>query len=473
MERTNLLFITTDQQRWDSLPCYGLDFMQTPHLDRLAREGQVFDQCYVAAPVCVPCRAAMLSGQWPSTTGVLGNGNWLDAQIPTWPARLSAAGYRTGAIGKMHFTPWSEMGGFDERVIAEDKRHTYLPDDHVKFLRAHGMERAHPTENPGYFESLGAPVTPRPRRFHVDGFIGDRAAEWVKAQGQRPFAAWVSFAGPHDPYDPPEEMADMYYEAPIPAPVGSRQDLDNRPRSQQSAGDSRKNSMFRLDMRGATPEQVRRWRAHYYANISLIDEGIGKVLSALEENGVLENTLIVFTSDHGDALGDHGLVFKGYFYESMARVPLLVRGPGVKGGSRCGALVGTMDLVPLFYQVCGVEAPPTLQGANLNALLADPKGQIRSRVFSEIGGRAMVRDSRYKYVHYNSGEAELYDLVEDPDELENLAGRSELGAVEMGLRGHLLEHWLNNQRFQAQATARPQHPYRVALEEAYAGGSGG
>ncbi len=468
MSQKNLLFITTDQQRWDSLPCYGLDFMQTPHIDRLASEGQVFERAYVAAPICVPCRASMLSGRWPTANAVLGNMAWLDDEMPTWPERLGAAGYRTAAIGKMHFYPWDASGGFHERISAEDKRHVYLPDDHVKYLRQHGLERVHPTQNPGYFEHCGAPVTPLEKRFHVDGFTGDRAAEWLRAHGDKPFAAWVSFAGPHDPYDPPEEMADMYYDAPIPAPIGSRAELKNKPKAQQSSGDSRANSMFRIDMRSATPAQIRRWRAHYYANISLIDEGIGKMLAALEQHGALDNTLIVFTSDHGDALGDHGMAFKGFFYDCMARVPLIVRGPGAQAGARCAGLVSTIDMVPLFYQTCGVEAPTGLQGENLRALLDDPTASIRERVFCELQGRTMVRDERYKYAYYASGEAELYDMQEDPDEIENLAVRPKMATIENRMRGYLLEHEFDNQRSLAERRAVPHHPYRAALEEEYA-----
>ncbi len=464
---TNLLFITTDQQRWDSLPCYGLDFMQTPHIDRLATEGHVFDHAYVAAPVCVPCRASMLSGRWPTAHGVLDNLAWLDDATPTWPALLGAAGYRTAAIGKMHFYPWDASGGFHERISAEDKRHVYLPDDHVKFLRQHGIERAHPTENPGYFDHLGAPVTPLDKRFHVDGFIGDRAAEWLSAHGGHPFAAWVSFAGPHDPYDPPADMADMYYDAPIPEPIGSRDELANKPTAQRSAGDSRNNSMFRIDMRAPTPAQVRRWRAHYYANISLIDEGIGKMLAALEACGTLDDTLIVFTSDHGDALGDHGLVFKSFFYDCMARVPLIVRGPGVHRSARSSGLVSSIDLVPLFYDACGVAPPQGLQGHNLRALLDEPNNSIRERVFSELQGRTMVRDASHKYVYYHTGEAELYDMI-DGDETDNLAGRSEWVEVEHRMRAYLLEHNFDNQRALAAQRAVPHHPYRTALEQAYA-----
>lgn len=145
MGETNLLFITTDQQRWDSLPCYGLDFMQTPHLDRLAREGLVFERAYTPAPLCVPARNSLLSGQWPSTTGVLSNNYSLDPSTPSWPTLLGEAGYLTAAIGKMHFIPFDNRQGFLERISAEDKRHTYLQDDFVKFLHNHGHERVHPT----------------------------------------------------------------------------------------------------------------------------------------------------------------------------------------------------------------------------------------------------------------------------------------------------------------------------------------
>ncbi len=465
----NLLFITADQQRWDSLPCYGLDFMQTPHLDRLAREGMVFERCYVPAPLCVPTRAALMCGQWPTTTGVLGNGHWLDeGKLPVWPQLLTDAGYNTAAIGKMHFFPWDARNGFQERISAEDKRHTYLPDDHSKFLKAHGYRRAHPTQNPGYFDTLNASVTPLPKRFHVDGFIGDQAAEWLASQGTEPFAAWVSFAGPHDPYDPPEEMADMYYDAPIPAPVGSREELVNKPRAQQQAGqENLKNSMYRMAPSEATPEQHRMWRAHYYANITLIDEEVGKMLAALEANGVLDETLIIYTADHGDALGDHGLPYKGFYYESMAHVPLIIRGPGVDAGTRCPALVSSLDYVPLFYSACDVEPPDTLQGRSLAPLLSDPTLPHRDIVFSENMGSQMVRDARYKYAHYATGESELYDLETDSDEIENLAESRAHADVISYMRGLLCEHNLHNHAYQSAAVSRPQEPFRVKLEEAY------
>ena len=465
MSDLNLLFITSDQQRWDSLPCYGREFVRTPNLDRLAAEGVVFDHCYTASPVCVAARASLLSGQWPSTHGVLGNSQQLDPSATTWPKLLTEAGYLTAAIGKMHFNPWDARNGFLERISAEDKRHVYLQDDFVKFLHLHGHERVHPTQNPGYFESLGAPVTPLPKRFHVDAYVGDQAADWLTRHGRQRFAAWVSFPGPHDPYDPPEELAAMYYDAPIPPPIGSRAELASKPRAQRKAGQSSlENPMFQIDPTLATPEQIRRWRAHYFANISLIDEGIGKILDALAATDALERTVIVFTSDHGDALGDHGLPYKSFFYDCMARVPLIVRGPAVARGQRRTSLVSHLDLLPLFYRTCGVVPPPTLEGVDLSPLLSDPTGAVRDTVYGEIMGRMMVRDSRFKYVHYVDGDRELYDLTTDPTEEHNLADDPSLAVEQMRLQGLLLEHSLRQHVFRAMPVEMPPEPPRAKIE---------
>ena len=465
---TNLLFITTDQQRWDSLPCYGLDFIQTPAIDRLAAEGTVFENCIVPAPVCVPCRASLLSGQYPTTTGVLSNLHWLAEGTPIWSSLLGQADRRTAAIGKMHFYPWDELGGFQERITAEDKRHIYLPDDHVKFLQSNGMERFHPVDKPGYFEHLGASVTPRPERFHIDAFVGDQAASWIENSGDDPFAVWVSFPGPHDPYDPPEDMADMYYDAPIPEPIGSPEELANKPPAQRGRNKSSVNSsMYRIDLSTATSDHYRRWRAHYYANITLIDRGIGKIIAALESRNILDETLIVFTSDHGDALGDHGLSYKSFFYESMVHVPLIIRGPGAPVNERCGSLVSSIDLVPLFYRTCGVEPPDTLQGEDISVLLENTNGILRDRVFCENMGRSMVQTSSYKYAHYDDGSAELYDLEDDPDEIINFAGEPDYKDVAGHMKSLLLEHTLNNARYHARAVSRPQNPLRIALEKEF------
>jgi arylsulfatase A-like enzyme len=259
----------------------------------------------------------------------------------------------------------------------------------------------------------------------------------------------------------------MYYDAPIPEPVGSREELATKPRAQQSTERmARGNVQYQLDLLQAKPEHFRRWRAHYYANITLIDEEIGKILAALEQAGVLDRTMIVFTSDHGDALGDHGLVYKSFFYECMAHVPLIVRGPGVAAGARCHSLVSTLDLVPLFYRMCGVEAP-AIQALDLSPLLPDPSQTLRETVVSENQGAVMVRDQRFKYVHYRNGDGELYDLGSDPNELVNLVRHSEYALEVSRLRGLLVEHALECQAARARMVQRPADPRRAALDHGY------
>jgi len=191
------------------------------------------------------------------------------------------------------------------------------------------------------------------------------------------------------------------------------------------------------------------------------------MLAALEAAGTLDDTLIILTSDHGDALGDHGLPYKGFFYDPMAHVPLIMRGPGVPNGQRCPALVSTVDLVPLFYRSCGVTPPGTLQGEDISKLLSDPAGTIRNAAFSEIGGRTMVLTEQHKFASYSDGSAELYELQTDADETRNLAGKKEYQEVENQLREMLIKHFLSNQSQHSRAVSQPQYRVRRKMEEQY------
>jgi choline-sulfatase len=467
----NLLFITTDQQRQDSLPCYGLPVVRAPHLERLAAEGMVFERCYVSSPLCVPCRATLMTGQYAPTHGCLANFTWLSPDAWTWPRAAEQAGYRTAAIGKMHFTPWDLAMGWQQRIICEDKRHTYLPDHHVEFLRAHGLERPHPTDHPGYYESLGAPVHRFEARFHPDSFVAERAAAWIRGNAAAPFAVWVSFPGPHDPYDPPADYAALYANVEVPEPLWAESDARGPVyRRQHGSKGTLHNPMFRIDPTAASQDQIRRWKRHYYANITLIDEGIGRIVTALQESGILDRTLIIFASDHGDALGDHGAVYKGFYYESMVKVPLIARGPGVKRG-RCASLVSTVDLVSTFLDWVGAAAPMPLAGRSLRPLFADPNAVVRDLVCSDLQGQSMVYDGRYKYVHYASGEREIYDHHADPDEFDNRAGS--LPMEEHRLRGLMIEHLIDCGAAHNGAMSRPHPPERERLEAAYRRERGG
>lgn len=465
----NLLFITTDQQRFDSLRAYGFAPALTPNLDRLCSEGTLFENCYVTAPICVACRATMMTGLYPSTVGALGNGSWLEEFIPTWPGVAAQAGYRTAGIGKMHFAPWQVFSGFQERITCEDKRHYYIPDDHYQYLEKNGKKRLSPVRFPQYYESCGAPFYPYSKEFYPDVYVADQAVRWLGEHGAEPFAAWVSFIGPHDPYDPPEEYKDLYRAEDMPEPIPAPEDVSDKTSyrlcDQERPG--RDNAVFQCDYMAATTAQKKYWRKNYMTNLSIIDEGIGRILRALEEQGLWEDTTIVFTSDHGDALGDHGMVFKSFFYEAMAHVPLIVKGPGVPKGERRSALVSTCDLVPYFYEVLGLTPPPAAQGCSIGKVLQDPACALHETVFSEMEGRYMAFDGRYKLVYHVGLPGELYDLQEDPQELTNRIGDPACQAARQRLTDALLAHLDGCNRQRTRLSKKVACEKRLVIDRLY------
>ena len=224
-----VLLIFPDQHRWDVLPCYGLDFMQTPNLDRMAREGMVFETAYTPSPICQPCRASMMTGLNPLSHRVLGNLQWYPPQTPLWVRAATDAGIRTASIGKMHFIPWNDWNGFEDRIIAEDKTNYYRRDNYTHWLEAQGHKRAYPGDFPQYHEGMGAYPSPLPPDVHIDNFVGDRAAEWLRAHAHESFFCWVGLPSPHSPYDPPAPMADLYKDAPIPKAVDPTGEVGYKP----------------------------------------------------------------------------------------------------------------------------------------------------------------------------------------------------------------------------------------------------
>lgn len=446
-EPKNILFITTDQQRKDSLPCYGLDFMQTPSLDRLAARGTVFDNCFAVSPVCQPCRAAFMSGQFPHVNGVPANFRWLQPGTPTIADRFREAGWQTAAIGKMHFHPWDSHEGFQDRIIAEDKRHYFRPDHHARFLESKGYKREHPAAIAEYGPQLGAVVSPLPTELHIDSFIGTEAVRWIQNSGDQPFFCWVSFNSPHDPYDPPEELAELYRDAAIPEAVGSAEELSQKPAYQKEiVRRYRENPLFLTDYSKLDGESIRRMRAYYLATVTLVDRQIGRIVEALKQRGVLQDTLIVFSSDHGDHLGDHGLPFKESYYESSLMVPLIVAGPGVAQGARCSSFIDWLDLHRSFLSLARLEPGDHVQGRDLSALFADPGAEGRTEAYSELLGSKMIRTGRYKLVLCDDGDGELYDLEEQPLEVHNHFHDPAFRDIREELTGKIVSHSLAESR---------------------------
>ena len=433
--RPNLLFIIADQLRHDFLGCYGAPFIATPNIDRIAREGVLYEQAYSPHPVCVSARVALLTGLDAVKTGVTNNGQFLrpdhaEAGLPTWPLMLSAAGYFTSAIGKMHFYPWDEAFGFDHRVICEDKRWLLIQDDYFHFLARRGHRKYHGNEHEGYYENRGAVVSLLPWECYWDRFVGREAAAFLRTCDSRPFAAMVSFPGPHCPYDPTPEYLAQFDEADMPAAVPEVE--GDHPELRRLNVEGNKLPWNGVDYSEFTETHKRRIRAHYAAMVKQIDGQVGEILAVLEENGTLDDTLVLFTSDHGDSLGDHNLIGKGTFFESSCHIPLVVRPPRGSGwgsrlppASRCGDLVSLTDVTSTLLAFAGIDPPGYMDSLPLPGLgLPTPRRDV---LIGMLGSAWMAYDGRTRLAKYSTGESLMFDLAEDPGEQRDLLKRGEGG----------------------------------------------
>ena len=423
----NIVFIMPDQLRADFLGLYDAGFIDTPNIDSLVDRGVLYGNAYSAHPLCVPARVSLLTGMNALRTGVLGNDYFLRPNygacgIQTWPEILSQNGYYTAAIGKMHFYPWDLRLGFKYRVVAEDKRWINIRDDYFHFLKAHGLRKLHGNEHPGYYENKGAIVSKIPWEYSVDHFVGQEACRFIRTYGDEgPFAMMVGFPGPHCPYDPNEQFLGDFDPAdmPEPAPTVQRDAAQTR----QKNIDANRLPWNGVDISEFTVAQKKKVRAHYAALVKQIDFEIGQILEALEEKGLLDNTIIIFSSDHGDYLGDHGMVGKGSFFESSIHVPMLVRLPWAKGSRTCRALVALTDVMATILRLAGCEVPDYVDSIPLPGMGFDcPRS--RERIVGAVSRGWMLYDGTWRLSKYDTGETLLFNLREDPMEQHNLARNS-------------------------------------------------
>lgn len=454
-DRPNIVLIITDQQRFDSIAALGHEHVDTPTLDRLATEGTALTNAYVASPSCAPSRAALFTGLYPHTSGVLRND---DPWSHSWVEDLSAAGYRCTSIGKMHTYPYEASVGFDERHVVEnkDRAHPNLPfflDQWDKALWIRGHEkpsRVTYRRRADYADRLGAFEWELPEDLHADAFVGGLARHWVESYpvADGPFLLQVGFPGPHPPYDPPARHLDPYRDRAMPPAHRTAEDLAAQPEPLKSL---RRNHVAEdhdaiVHLEDPTEEQLARQRRHYFANVTLIDEQIGALLESLDARGVLENTVVVFTSDHGDALGDHGHSQKWTMYEPSVHVPLLFWGPGI-APRRLDGLTTLMDVGPTLLELAGLTPPRWMEGESLLPGLRGEEWAGRPEVFSEhardfiLTGTelmTMVRDRRWKLVEFvDDPQGQLFDLDADPTEEHDLWADPEYAEVKEDLRGRI------------------------------------
>ena len=439
MSRPHIVFIITDQQRFDTIRRLGHDYVDTPNLDRLADEGVTFTNCHISAPSCAPSRASLFTGYYPHTTGILRNA---DRWEHSWIERLQESGYRTINVGKMHSYPYHTPLGFEERYVVENKdrylEERFYFDEWDKALRARGLvkqQRELYRQRPDYDECLGAFTWDLPADTHPDNFVGDMATWWIrtKPKDERPLFLEVGFPGPHPPYDPTPDIAEKYMQREFPLQPVAPEELDGQPEAfkRMRVHNSEVDHDSVVHLLEPTAEQRHRQRAHYMANVEMIDQKVGEILEALEERGYLEDAIVIFTSDHGDCLTDHGHSQKWTMYDTITRMPMIVWAPGrFEGGRQLDGLCQQMDIGPTILQLAGLEPEETMEAESLLPAIEGKAWAPREHVFAEHGRdgilqetefMTMVRSDDWKLVHFvDWPDGQLFDLRRDPDEVDNL-----------------------------------------------------
>ena len=453
MPTPNILLLMTDQQRWDAMGCSG-DWVQTPHLDRIAGEGVRFTNCVTTSPVCIPTRLSLATGLYPHNTHVWNNMNHqMPAETPTWMQAVREAGYRTSLFGKTHLHPHS--GDLRER---ESLMNAYGLDDvnEIGGPRASANVLSHMTamwEEKGIWEAYRADYRERfstkPHLVrsstlgledYADVYVGQQAKQYLQDYDRdEPWCCWVSFGGPHEPWDTPEPYASMYDPAEMP-PAVPRPFTEGRPRGHLDRLMQRVNPTFEAG-------EIGRLRANYAGNVTLIDDQIGEILDAIAARGELDNTIIVHTSDHGEMNGDYGLIYKSNFLNGAVRIPLLVRTPdSTNAGSICESPAEWIDIGPTLVELVGGELEHRQFGKSLCSVLTQPEATHRDFAISEIEGEIMLLNREWKVALNADGEVYLlFNVQNDPNEIQNLAGRSEVADIETALRLQILERLMQTQ----------------------------
>ena len=457
MSRTKqppILILMTDQQRADGMSCSGTGPLQTPNMDRLAAEGVRFGHACTNSPVCMPARLSFVSGLYCHNHGVWRNRGEPPADDETFFHHLQRAGYHVAYVGKSHFyshghgehlgerEDWMRRRGIDTvrettGPWATAKAASWMTDEWDKqglwdLYKADYAKR----EKAGSWDARWA--SPLAEDDHADAMVGREAVRVIEAHADdKPLCIFVGFGGPHNPWDPPGEYAGLYDPASCPPAIPADEGC---PPAFQPSRVERAMRGWRAPVPEPATAEI---RALYYGKIALIDKWFGEVLNAFDRRGWLDGALVVHWSDHGEMLGDHGLLHKFVFYESALRVPLTIRWPcKIEGGRTSTALAETVDVFPTLLEAVGCEPSQRCMGRSLWPCLRDPNASVRDAAFSEIDDTTMVVTERYKYALDSRGTGYmLFDLENDPQEQENLIGTLGMQSVEQEMRGRILE-WL-------------------------------
>lgn len=462
--KPNILFIMADQFRGDVMSCVG-GSAQTPNLDALAAEGVCFTNCCTVAPLCVPARISMMTGKYPHTTGVWDNADFaLSPDANLWTRVIHDLGYGSGLFGKTHLhTDFGDMiarepivrgYGFDVVNEVSGPHSTCQTRTHMaEEWKAKGVWDAYCADMLRRTKVPRAKPSPLPLEEYYDVYVGRKGREFLEQYSEdKPWFCHVSFGGPHEPWDTPEPYASMYREADMPAPL---------PHIQESAADRPRGEYDRIyakkDIR-CSEEAAREIRANYCGGVTLIDRMIGEIIETVKKRGEWDNTVVLFTSDHGEMNGDHGFVNKRNFFRPALNVPLIIRTPETarQGGRMDDALVNLIDIGPTLAELAGGEITYAHCGKSLCPTLEGTAQPHRDYILSEYAGEIMYMDRKWKMVTNKLGEPYLlFDMEKDPDELLNLIGAAEYETVQLKLERRLLRVLAENRCLKPAYTQMP------------------
>jgi len=462
MKRKNILLITSDQQRWDTLGVYN-ERIKTPNLDRLSERGIVFDRAYTVNPVCTPSRCSMLTGHYPSRHGCYTIGTSLPEDYRTVPEILSENGYHTALLGKAHFQSCLDENSFEaapnifNEKLFDEWEGPYFGFEKAKLAIGHTCEKHAAGMHYGnwlkennvdidrYFgihEYSDYGKWHLPEEYHNSSWTADTTISVIKeySKDNRPFFIWSSFQDPHNPCVVPEPWASMYKPEDMPFYGRVEGEMENKPPLYKNIletgqfgdgsdfGDKPWHCVRNSETLGMDEKKSREILAYYYGMISLMDYHIGRIIDELEKKGILDETIIIFTSDHGDYMGNHGLWWKGLpAYDDALRIPMIVSHPQCRTkGAHSSAFQSNIDIAAVILAEAGVDNEALIQGIDQRESWKDSSEVSREWALvefrpteSEFMQKVFLYE-KYKLILYNRDYGELYDMSEDPGQLRNL-----------------------------------------------------
>ena len=436
MDQPNILVVMSDQHSRHIAGCYGDPIVATPHIDRLASRGVLFESAYCPFPLCGPSRMAFMTGQTPSRLRLYANSSVLPSDEPTFAHTLGQSGYETVLCGRMHFNGPDQRHGFQARIFPEVSGHAAGMLERTNEFRRTSLEKSGPGRN---------------HYLLYDEECVAQAAAWLRDRPggaeQGPFCLVVGLVGPHCPFVCPPDLFEKYMET-VDVP-----DDSGEPGRRLHAYNQRFRT--RSKIHDATEREIRRTRAAYYGMVEFDDALVGQLLAALEEAGMTEDTLVVYVSDHGEMAGEHGMWWKMSFYEGSVGVPLIISLPrGAQAGLRVAAPVSLIDLAPTLGQIGGAPDLPDADGRSLVPQLGGGRGDADRAVFSELftdsawhdqgpsgGPGRMLRKGSWKCIYYHREAPELYDLEADPGERRDRAQDPACRSILDAMLGEILSGW--------------------------------